>query len=291
MDYKTGSVKANNLQFSYIEKGEGPLLLCMHGFPDIPATFRYQLDAFATRGYRVVAPYMRGYSPTEMPANGIYQTAALGLDTLALIESLGYEDAVLLGHDWGSSAVTAAAVIDPGKVSKLITCAVPYGSKLGEAFLLDPEQQRRSWYMFFFQLPLADMAVPINDFAFIERLWRDWSPDWEIPMEELKAVQDTLAKPGVLAAALGYYRAIFDPTKQDPQLAGQQAKLSQPIQVPSLHIHGEKDGCIGVELTEQMETFFSAGFELSIVPAAGHFVQQEEPEEFNQIVLKFLEGS
>lgn len=291
MAFKTGSVKANNLQFSYLEKGEGPLLLCMHGFPDIPTTFRYQMDAFAAAGYRVVAPYMRGYSPTEIPANGIYQTAAFGLDTLALIEGLGYEHAVLLGHDWGSSAVTAAAVIDPGRVKKLITCAVPYGSKLGEAFILSPEQQRRSWYMFFFQLPLADMAVPVNDFAFIERLWRDWSPDWEIPMDELKAVQDTLAKPGVLTAALGYYRAIFDPTKQDPQLASQQAKLSQTIEVPSLHIHGKKDGCIGVELTEQMETFFSAGLELVVVADAGHFVQQEKPAEFNRIVLEFLAKS
>jgi len=175
MTFSTGTVRANDLQFSYIEKGEGPLLLCMHGFPDIPSTFRYQLDAFADQGYRVVAPYMRGYSPTEIPQNGFYQTVILGLDTLALIRNLGYENAVLLGHDWGSSAVTAAAVLDPGKVKKLITVAVPYGSKLGEAFVLSPEQQRRSWYMFFFQLPLADIAVPVNDFAFIERLWRDWS--------------------------------------------------------------------------------------------------------------------
>jgi pimeloyl-ACP methyl ester carboxylesterase len=288
MTFNTGSVKANDLQFSYIEKGEGPLLLCMHGFPDIPSTFRYQLDAFADQGFRVVAPYMRGYSPTEIPQNGFYQTVALGLDTLALIESLGYESAVLMGHDWGSSAVTAAAVLDPGKVNKLITCAVPYGSKIGEAFLLNPEQQRRSWYMFFFQLPLADLAVPINDFAFIERLWRDWSPGWELPMEELKAVQDTLAKPGVLAAALGYYRAIFNPANQDPQLADQQAKLSQPIEIPSLHIHGAMDGCIGVELTEEMESFFSAGLELAIVADAGHFVQQEKPDEFNRIVLESL---
>ena len=107
-------------------------------------------------------------------------------------------------------------------------------------------------------------------------------------MDELKAVQDTLARPGVLAAALGYYRAIFNPANQDPELAGMQAKLSQPIEIPSLHIHGAMDGCIGAELTEEMESFFIAGLELAIVPDAGHFVQQERPQEFNRIVLEFL---
>lgn len=286
--FETGSVKANGLMFHYISQGEGPLILCMHGFPDIATTFSAQLSAFSAAGYRVVAPYMRGYSPTEIPTDGPYQSAAFGQDVLALITALGYEQAILLGHDWGVTAVTAAANFEPGKVSRMITCAVPYGSSFGQSLLMDAAQQRRSWYMYFFQLPLAEVAVPIDDFAFIEQLWRDWSPGWDFPAKSLKDVQNTLAKPGVLHAALEYYRYALDPQKADPKLATLQARLSSPIQVPTLHIHGELDGCIGANLTDGMADFFSEGFELEIVPGAGHFVHQEKTEFFNQRVLEFL---
>lgn len=288
--FETGSTKANGLQFSYVSKGEGPLILCLHGFPDIATTFRYQLDAFSKAGYRVVAPYMRGYAPTEVPQSGPYQSAAFGQDVLGLISALGYDKAILLGHDWGVTAVTAAAVFEPDKVSKLITCAVPYGSRFGQSLLMDAEQQRRSWYMYFFQLSLAEMAVPMNDFAFIEHLWRDWSPTWDFPQESLKAVQDTLAKPGVLRAALEYYRFALNPDKSDPKLAGLQARLSEPIEVSTLHIHGEVDGCIGADLTEGMEEFFPAGLQIEIIEGAGHFTHQENPEEFNRLVLDFLKS-
>lgn len=286
--FETGSIKANGLQFSYISKGEGPLILCLHGFPDIATTFRYQLDAFSEAGYRVVAP--RGYAPTDIPKSGPYQSAAFGQDVLGLISALGYEEAILLGHDWGVTAVTAASVFAPDKVSKLITCAVPYGSRFGQSLLTDAEQQRRSWYMYFFQLSLAEMAVPINDFAFIEQLWRDWSPTWDFPKENLRAVQDTLARPGVLSAALEYYRCALNPEKSDPKLAHLQARLSEPIKVPALHIHGEVDGCIGANLTEGMQDFFPAGLQIEIIKGAGHFTHQENPEEFNRLVPEFLSG-
>jgi pimeloyl-ACP methyl ester carboxylesterase len=286
--FDAGSTKANGLSFSYISKGEGPLILCMHGFPDIATTFRYQLEAFSRAGYRVVAPYMRGYAPTEVLPSGPYQSAAFGQDVLGLIKALGYDEAILIGHDWGVTAVTAAAVFEPDKISKLITCAVPYGSRFGQSLLMDPEQQRRSWYMYFFQLSLAEMAVPINDFAFIERLWRDWSPTWDFPQETLAAVQETLAKPGVLHAALEYYRYALNPDKSDPELAQLQARVSEPIKVPTLHIHGEVDGCIGADLTEGMEEFFPQGLQIEIIKGAGHFTHQENPDEFNRLVLTFL---
>ncbi len=284
--YETGQVTANGLQFHYITKGAGPLILCLHGFPDIASTFHHQLDAFSAAGYRVVAPYMRGYAPTDI--SGPYQSAAFGQDVLGLISALDYEQAILLGHDWGVTAVTAAAVFEPERISKLITCAVPYGSSFGQSLLMDADQQRRSWYMYFFQLPLAEIAVPVNDFAFIERLWQDWSPTWDIPEQSLKSVQHTLAQPGVLSAALEYYRYALNPAKADPALAHLQARVSEPISVPTLHIHGEVDGCIGTNLTEGMQEFFPKGLQLEIVKGAGHFVHQENPDEFNRLVLDFL---
>lgn len=233
---------------------------------------------------------MRGYAPTEIPENGPYQTAALGQDAVSLIDALGYESAVVLGHDWGATAGYAAAIIAPGKVSRLITSAVPYGNTLRQAWITDPGQQRMSWYVFFFQMPIAEQAVAHDNYAFIDKLWRDWSsPGWECPREEMEALKETLAKPGVLSAALGYYRSLFDAARRLPALDHIQKSIGRElIHVPTLYIHGEMDGCISAPLSQGMETFFPAGLRRVIIPGAGHFAHQEKPDEFNRIVLEFL---
>ena len=105
-DFKTGTVQANGLRFQYLEQGEGPLALCLHGFPDSAWTYRYLLPKLAEAGYRAVAPFMRGYAPTEIPADGPYETKTLAADANALHQALGGgNNAVLIAHDWG--AVTA----------------------------------------------------------------------------------------------------------------------------------------------------------------------------------------
>ncbi len=287
---QTGSVQANGLEFHYLSMGEGPLALCLHGFPDHAHSFRFQLPALAAAGYRAVAPFLRGYAPTEVPADGPYQAAALVQDAVALIEALGQGQAVVIGHDWGAVAAHGAAIVAPQKISKLVTLAVPHGPKLFEAFVTSQAQQRRSWYMFFFQMPFADDAVALNDFAFIERTWQDWSPGWAYPAQDMESLKATFRKPGVLQAALGYYRHTFNPALQLPELASLQEQLfgATPIHVPSLYFHGAKDGCIGAELSEGMETLFTKGIQKVIVPDAGHFVHQEKPEVVNQRILDFL---
>ena len=279
------------MSFEVLEAGDGPLVLCLHGFPDSARSFRHQLPALASAGFRAVAPYLRGYAPSAIPADGAYQTAALALDAVALIDALGADDAVVFGHDWGAVAAYGAAIAAPARIRKLVTAAVPYGPQLMSAFATSYAQQKRSWYMFFFQTPFADLALAYDDFAFIERLWSDWSPGWEWPPEEMAALKETFRTPGVLQAALGYYRATFNPELQDPALADLQAKMmADPIDVPALFIHGAKDGCVGVELVDGMEALFPRGLEVEIVANAGHFVHQEAPELVNRRVLEFLRG-
>lgn len=286
---RRGEVRANGLRFATLEAGDGPLVLCLHGFPDHAHSFRHQLPVLAAAGFRAVAPFLRGYAPSDVPADGPYQSAVLGQDAAALIEALGYRQAAVFGHDWGAVAAYGAAILAPERVARLITAAVPHGPALGAAFLTSFEQQRRSWYMFFFQTPLADLAVAHDDFAFLERLWRDWSPGWEWPAAGMAAVKDTFRQPGVLAAALGYYRHTFNPLLQRPELAEAQGRTQlEPVGVPALYFHGARDGCIGVELCDGMEAFFPAGLEKVIVPDAGHFVHQERPDVVNAALLQFL---
>jgi len=288
MSHQKIEVTAGNYRFHCLSEGEGPLVLCLHGFPDYPGSFSGLLSALAGAGYRAVAPYQRGYHPDTLSTENRYQTVELAQDALNIIDALEYKNAVIIGHDWGASIASNAALLAPEKVRALITAAVPHGSKLPEALLIDPEQQRRSWYMFFFQTVLAEMAVSHDNMAFLRRLWQDWSPGWNFTEAQFTGMTQALAQPGVLAAALSYYRCALDPAYQHADVAALQARMGEAITVPALHIHGCKDGCIGTSLTEGMASNFSGPFELELMADVGHFLHLEDPDFVHERVLEFL---
>ncbi len=283
-------VTTKSLEFAVLEAGpaDGPLALCLHGFPDSAQTWRFLLPRLATAGYRAVAPWMRGYAPTAIPADGRYQTAALSHDVLALIDALGREQAVVIGHDWGALAAHGAAILAPARVGRLVTMAVPHRGA-GIALATSYAQQKRSWYMFFFQTPLAEGVVSAGDYAFIDRLWHDWSPGYTPESVDLEGVKRALRAPGGLAAALGYYRATFDPARQDPALATDQMRvLGSEVPVPTLYLHGADDGCMGVESMMGMEAAYTGGLETRLVEGAGHFLHLERRDVVEAAILAFL---
>ena len=291
-EFKTGSVRAGELTFHYLEAGSGPLVLCLHGFPDHARSFRFQLPALAKAGFRAVAPYLRGYAPTGVPPNGRYQMAELAKDAVVLVEALSpNEPAFIFGHDWGAAATYGAAHIAPRRIRKIATAAVPHGPQVLQAIVTSYPQMRRSWYMFMFQMLTAETAVSFNDFEFLDRLWADWSPGWTLASEEMAALKDTFGKPGVLEAALAYYRHMFNPAFQAPELTDLQSKMmSEAISVPCLYVHGERDGCIGAETMAGMEAGFPKGLKKVLVADAGHFVHQEKPERVNEELIAFFKS-
>ena len=287
MTLKTGIITANQLNFGYVEAGNGPLILALHGFPDHARTFRHQATAFAAAGYRLVAPFLRGYKPTDVAPDGIYHVAALVQDTIALLKGLSDEPAVLIGHDWGAAVAYGVAAVAPERIRKLVTMAVPHGG-LNKAFITNRTQLKRSWYMFFFQSALAEAAIPHNNFDFLEQTWRDWSPSWDFPPEEIALLKETFQKPDVVSAALAYYRHMFNPPRLPEALKAIQKEMRTPITVPTLYLHGAQDGCIGADVSQGMEKRFSGELRQVIIPDAGHFVHQEKPELVNQLILEFL---
>ena len=290
MRISTGTVEANGVEFAYLEAGAGPLALCLHGFPDSAHTWRHLLPALADAGFRAVAPFMRGYAPTSVPTDGRYQTAVLGLDACALHEVLGGDEAaVIVGHDWGAMATYVAANQNPERWRKVVTMAVPPAGAVAGGFM-SYAQLKRSWYMFFFQHALADVVVGMNDLAYIDGLWADWSPGYDAT-DDLPHVKDALRDPANLAAALGYYRATLGNVGVDPQLDEVQAKAAEITPQPTLYLHGRADGCLGIEVAEGAAAFLtSEGSRMEVVEDAGHFLHVERPAVVNGLVVDFLAG-
>jgi pimeloyl-ACP methyl ester carboxylesterase len=285
---------AEPLEIAYLEDGpaDGPLALCLHGFPDHAPTWVALLADLAAAGFHAVAPWLRGYAPTAVPADGRYQSAALALDALALADALAPADrpAVLIGHDWGAVASYGAVVHRPERFRRLVAMSVPHRAVLMGRIVTTPAQLKRSWYMFFFQLPLAEMAVSVKDFALIDALWRDWSPGYEPPADFVRALKDTLASPGSLDAALGYYRHSLNPARQDPRLATVEAGANSLVPVPTLYLHGADDGCIGADIIDpdELKPLFPAGLDAEVLPGVGHFLHLEDPARVNRRIVDFL---
>jgi pimeloyl-ACP methyl ester carboxylesterase len=283
---------AHGLDLECIETGpaDGPLALCLHGYPDSAHTFRHLLPQLAEAGFRAVAPFMRGYAPSDLDPAGRYQGGVLGLDANALHESLGGDDrAVIIGHDWGALGTYAAANLEPHRWSRVVAAAVPPGPVSAMA-MLSYEQQKRSWYMFFQTTPLADLVVPMNAYEFIGRLWADWSPGYDAT-EDVAHFVECMATPDHLAAAFGYYRQTLDAALQSPELAdAQAATLSVPPQ-PLLYLHGRDDGCMGSELLDLVPGVLStAGSRSLVIDGVGHFLHLEQPEAVNSLILEHLAG-
>jgi pimeloyl-ACP methyl ester carboxylesterase len=178
---RSATVRANGLEFALLEAGAGPLALCLHGFPDTAHTWRHLLPDLAGAGFHAVAPFMRGYAPTGVPADGACQLGALISDAVALHEVLsGGGDAVLIGHDWGAEAAYGAAAHAPDRWRRLVTLAVPPAS-LDPVLFSDYEQLKRFFYLFLFRDPagFADALVASDGMSFLDRLWHDWSPGYD----------------------------------------------------------------------------------------------------------------
>ena len=273
-------INSNGVNLAYLEKGSGPLVLCLHGFPDTAYSFTGLMDVLAEHGYHAVAPFLRGYYPSGLAADNDYSIPAVAQDVLALIDALGDGQASVIGHDWGGFAAYTAANISPEKIHRLVVMSVPHMHC--PAFSLS--QLKKSWYVMLFQLPwLPEWLVAKNDFAFIDQLYRGWSPNWNEQHFDLAPIKQSLGFAGGLAAALAYYRTMIRGAK-----AEHREIMSQPTTVPALWIVGEADGCVGLDQFAGIEKAFTHRFELLTIEGVGHFVHREAPELVENKILSLL---
>ena len=273
-------VSVNGVDIAYLERGEGPLVVCLHGFPDSAYSFELMLETLAEAGYHAVAPFLRGYYPSGLALDGDYSIPTVAGDILGLIDLLGAGKASIIGHDWGGFTAYAAANIAPEKIQHIVVMAVPHM----HVTAMNWAQFKKSWYVMLFQLPwLPERLVAHNNFAFIDRLYRDWSPNWDQRHFNLAPVKRALAIAGGLKAALGYYRAMIRGSK-----AEHRAVMKRQTSTPSLWIAGTVDGSIGIEQFLGIEAAFTGRFEIIKIEGAGHFVHREARQQVENKILDFF---
>lgn len=282
-----GSAYVNGVRLHYVTQGEGPLLILLHGFPEFWYSWRYQIPALAQH-FTVVAPDLRGYNESDKPTGvASYHIGRLTGDVQGLIRTFHAERAVIVGHDWGGGVAWAFAAHYPHMTDRLVVLNCPHPGAFQKALTKNRQQLRRSWYIFYFQLPwLPELGLRLFRRRFIEQAFRGLAVRKEaFPDEELRKYAEALRTPGSARAAINYYRAAFRHRLRNGAL-----HLPQ-ISSPTLLIWGEEDRALGKELTYDMDEYFSDRFEIKYIPKCSHWVQQEQPELVNRYLLEFLAAS
>ncbi|SIR09454.1 Pimeloyl-ACP methyl ester carboxylesterase [Haladaptatus litoreus] len=282
----------NGVRHHYVEAGEGPLVVLLHGFPEFWYSWRKQIPALAEAGYRVVAPDLRGYNASEKPHSvEQYGLDELVGDVLGLIDHFDEESAHIVGHDWGGLIAWEVAIRHPERVEKLAVLNAPHPERFRE-MLRTPEQLRRSWYVFYFQLPwLPERLLSIRNYTPIAELFRDGAENPNAFDElDIQRYVEAAKQPGALTSAINYYRALFwERARNELRALFGRSRSNNEVQAPTLLIWGEQDAALRVELTEGMERWVP-NLRVERLPNASHWVQNDRPEKVSNLLVEFLEG-
>jgi pimeloyl-ACP methyl ester carboxylesterase len=265
---------AHGQTFVYRDSGEGRLVLLLHGFPDTPGGWTGTAAALNAAGYRTVVPYLRGYHPeTIVPGRG-YGREEIGEDPIRLLDALGEQSAVIVGHDWGAAIAYGAATHAPERVRAICAVAIPHPNTLKPNLSM-------LWggrHFVTLSLPTGDWLARRDDFAYLDTLMRRWAPRWTGPDRDatLHDVKRAFANPAVLDGALAYYRA---------QRPGRAPRLTQP----ALIVGGTTD-IVPEALFHETPSHWDGPCEVLIIQGAGHWPHRENAQLFEQRLTAFLEA-
>jgi len=271
------------LRLHWVEAGEGPLVLFLHGFPEHWLAWRKQLPALATAGFRAVAPDLRGYNRSGKPKGvSSYRMENLAGDVANLVRHLGHERVFLVGHDWGGAIAWCVPALHPGLVERLAILNAPHPVLMRKR-LATLAQARRSSYMFFFQLPfLPERSLLRHRAGFLKvMLRRDPSTPGAFSPEEIEAYREAFLRPGAATAAINYYRAAF---RSRTRVTGLRRSLSG---VPTLVLWGEGDRYLGPELLDGLDALVP-DLRLVRIPGASHWLPADAPDRVNAELVAFF---
>lgn len=284
-------VELPKLRMHYVAAGpeSGPLTILLHGFPENWWSWRYQFDALANAGLRVIAPDLRGYGETGR--DGPFDIDTLVGDVCHLIEALGQRNARIVGHDWGGALAWHLASKRPEFCERLVVLNCPHPVRMREALLQRPSwaQVKRSWYFFFFLVPmLPEWLLTKDDAGNTVRVLKGSSVHREhFSADELAPFREAIQRPGAAKAMVDWYRDIvwrgltrpFNPPVYDD------------ITARTLVIWGMKDTALGYDDLVPGTEKHVRQLTVEKIPDAGHFVQSERPERVNPPLISFLQSN
>jgi len=314
-EFKHGFANVNGIKMHYVEAGTGPLVVLCHGWPESWYSWRHQLHALADAGYRAVAPDQRGYGQTDKPeAIEAYNILNLTGDIVGLVNVLGAERAVIVGHDWGAPVAWSCALMRTDMFRGLALLSVPYMPRapVRPAVMFKAITQQKNFYQDYFQEPgkvekeleadvgktmlgilyCASGDAPAEDrFKFLfEKNQRfidtlvlpETLPPW-LTQADLDFFTNELKRAG-FRGGVNWYRNIDRNWELTPFLDG--AKIIRP----TVFAAGDRD--IGMEMAsdgyKNLEAHVANLFRKHLVPGGGHWIQQERPNEINQLLIDFL---
>ncbi|MCA9602414.1 MAG: alpha/beta fold hydrolase [Myxococcales bacterium] len=272
-----GTFTVDGESFAYLAWGDpsGEPVLCLHGFPDVPHTWGPVAERLAAEGYRVVAPWMRGYAPSTL--RGPFTVEQLANDALAFADFVSPGAPLrIVGHDWGAVVTYAATAAARSRFLQAATIAVPHPNAFFAMLGRDLGQWKRSAYMGFFQLPrLPERTLRQGNFAFLDKMWRAWSPGVELPTGYLDEVKASLR--ASLPAPLEYYRSLVRPARAAFDRFRRAAAPTAYVAVPTLYLHGDRDRVMPPPPGDLHRRWFTGPCEQRVVPNAGHFAELDNP--------------
>jgi pimeloyl-ACP methyl ester carboxylesterase len=280
-DLREGYAEVGDQRLHYVEAGEGPLVVLLHGFPEFWYGWRQQIKPLVDAGFRVVAPDTRGYNLSSKP-DGVaaYDVALLAADIKGLIHERGAESAMLAGHDWGGSIAWTMAMNHPEVVDRLVILNAAHPRKLSQG-LHHPAQLRRSWYFFFFALPdLPETVVHANNWHFFRHFLHDAHPP--LTPEQTERYVEAWSQPGASTGMINYYRSSVRANQKEAVAA------LRPIKARTLVIWGERDHYLGSDLAEPEHEDVPNLDRVERLADASHWVHHDEAERVTQLLIGFF---
>ena len=277
-------IKAGAIQLNVLDAGrrDGLPLLFLHGFPDFHYGWRKQVPVFEDRGYRIIAPDQRGYNLSDKPKGvAAYNLDLLGKDLINLLDTLKLDKVCVIGHDWGGATAWWLAHHHPERVKGLIVLNMPHPEEFKKHLRASRTQKRKSWYMLFFQLPgLPEWALGRAKFMHFGQSLKAGARRGAFTQQDLEKYVKAWSEPGAFTAMLNWYRAALRaPAKPFPSTA---------VKPPVLLIWGSKDAFLEEAMAQPSLERCQQG-RMVRLPHAGHWVQQDDPEQVNDLIQEFLD--